>query len=107
VPCVPGYHGVNQDPQHLLYEAEKIGVCHVFNIPSNILIRLTIQDFPSLSKAVHGGGGKGMRTVYNASAFLEALESAQREALKGFGNATVLVEKVHRATEARRSSGVR
>jgi 3-methylcrotonyl-CoA carboxylase alpha subunit len=49
--------------------------------------------FPVLIKAVHGGGGKGMRTVYNASAFLEALESAQREALKGFGNATVLVEK--------------
>jgi 3-methylcrotonyl-CoA carboxylase alpha subunit len=49
--------------------------------------------FPVLIKAVHGGGGKGMRTVDNASAFFEALESAQREALKGFGNATVLVEK--------------
>jgi 3-methylcrotonyl-CoA carboxylase alpha subunit len=34
-----------------------------------------------------------MRTVHNTSAFLEALESAQREALKGFGNAAVLVEK--------------
>jgi 3-methylcrotonyl-CoA carboxylase alpha subunit len=34
-----------------------------------------------------------MRTVHNSSSFLEALESAQREALKGFGNATVLVEK--------------
>ncbi|KAI9459681.1 carbamoyl-phosphate synthase L chain, ATP binding domain-containing protein [Lactarius psammicola] len=74
VPCVPGYHGANQAPQHLLSEAEKIG-------------------FPVLIKAVHGGGGKGMRTVHSASAFLDALESAQREALKGFGNATVLVEK--------------
>ena len=34
-----------------------------------------------------------MRTVRSASAFLESLESAQREALKGFGNAAVLVEK--------------
>ncbi len=34
-----------------------------------------------------------MRTVHSASAFFDALESAQREALKGFGNATVLVEK--------------
>ncbi|KAH9035658.1 carbamoyl-phosphate synthase L chain, ATP binding domain-containing protein, partial [Lactarius pseudohatsudake] len=74
VPCVPGYHGANQDPHHLLSEAEKIG-------------------FPVLIKAVHGGGGKGMRTVHSASAFLDALESAQREALKGFGNADVLVEK--------------
>lgn len=34
-----------------------------------------------------------MRTVLSPSSFLDALESAQREALKGFGNATVLVEK--------------
>ncbi|KAH9988211.1 carbamoyl-phosphate synthase L chain, ATP binding domain-containing protein [Russula vinacea] len=74
VPCIPGYHGTNQDPQHLLSEAQKIG-------------------FPVLIKAVHGGGGKGMRTVHSPSSFLDALESAQREALKGFGNATVLVEK--------------
>ncbi|KAI0279428.1 carbamoyl-phosphate synthase L chain, ATP binding domain-containing protein [Russula aff. rugulosa BPL654] len=74
VPCIPGYHGTNQDPQHLLSEAQKEG-------------------FPVLIKAVHGGGGKGMRTVHSPSSFLDALESAQREALKGFGNATVLVEK--------------
>jgi acetyl/propionyl-CoA carboxylase alpha subunit len=54
---------------------------------------LVCQGFPVLIKAVHGGGGKGMRTVHSASAFLDALESAQREALKGFGNADVLVEK--------------
>ena len=46
-----------------------------------------------LIKAVHGGGGKGMRTVFSADAFSDALLSAQREAQKGFGNATVLVEK--------------
>lgn len=25
VPCVPGYHGTNQDPKRLFSEAEKIG----------------------------------------------------------------------------------
>jgi 3-methylcrotonyl-CoA carboxylase alpha subunit len=54
---------------------------------------LIYEGFPVLIKAVHGGGGKGMRTVHTPSSFLDALESAQREALKGFGNATVLVEK--------------
>lgn len=74
VPCVPGYHGSNQNPAYLLQEAEKIG-------------------FPVLIKAVHGGGGKGMRVVHAPSAFFDSLESAQRELLKGFGDATVLVEK--------------
>ncbi|THH07096.1 hypothetical protein EW146_g9423 [Bondarzewia mesenterica] len=74
VPCVPGYHGSNQDPQYLFEEAQKIG-------------------FPVLIKAVHGGGGKGMRTVHSPAIFFESLESAQRESLKGFGDATVLVEK--------------
>lgn len=54
---------------------------------------LIYEGFPVLIKAVHGGGGKGMRTVHSPSSFLDALESAQREALKGFGNGTVLVEK--------------
>lgn len=60
--------------------------------------------FPVLIKAVHGGGGKGMRTVSSSAsplsehwdaraAFLEALESAKRESLKSFGDDTVLVEK--------------
>jgi hypothetical protein len=50
VPCVPGYHGTIQDPQHLLYEAEKIGASHVFNISSDVLILLSTQDSPSLSR---------------------------------------------------------
>ncbi|KAJ2917817.1 hypothetical protein MD484_g2588, partial [Candolleomyces efflorescens] len=76
VPCVPGYHGSNQDPDFLFSEAQKIG-------------------FPVLIKAIHGGGGKGMRTVVEPTkeAFNEALLSAKRESLKSFGNDTVLVEK--------------
>lgn len=30
VPCVPGYHGNNQDPNFLLQEAEKIGLFLAF-----------------------------------------------------------------------------
>ncbi|KAG8769461.1 hypothetical protein FRC16_006700, partial [Serendipita sp. 398] len=74
VPCVPGYHGSNQDPQHLLSEARKI-------------------QFPVLIKAVLGGGGKGMRIVHSEPEFMEALESAKRESLKSFGDDNVLVEK--------------
>lgn len=74
VPCVPGYHGDNQDPSHLLSEAESIG-------------------FPVLIKAVLGGGGKGMRIVHSAEEFSEALESAKRESLKSFSDDRVLVEK--------------
>ncbi|KAJ7194658.1 carbamoyl-phosphate synthase L chain, ATP binding domain-containing protein [Mycena pura] len=76
VPCVPGYHGENQSPEFLFEEATRIG-------------------FPVLIKAIHGGGGKGMRTVTTPTfvAFQEALSSAQRESRKAFGNDTVLVEK--------------
>ena len=51
--------------------------------------------FPVLIKAIHGGGGKGMRTVMTPTlaSFQEALSSAKRESLKAFGNDTVLVEK--------------
>ncbi|KAL0575768.1 hypothetical protein V5O48_006211 [Marasmius crinis-equi] len=51
--------------------------------------------FPVLIKAVHGGGGKGMRIVTSptSEAFQEALTSAKRESIKSFGNDDVLVEK--------------
>ncbi|KIJ66464.1 hypothetical protein HYDPIDRAFT_86424 [Hydnomerulius pinastri MD-312] len=74
VPCVPGYHGTNQDPQLLYDEAANIG-------------------YPVLIKAIHGGGGKGMRVVSAPSEFMDALESAKRESLKSFGDSDVLVEK--------------
>ena len=74
VPSIPGYHGDNQEISFLVEEAKKIGL-------------------PVLIKASAGGGGKGMRIVYDASEFQEALESAKREALNAFGDDTVLLEK--------------
>ncbi|MDO5631426.1 MAG: acetyl/propionyl/methylcrotonyl-CoA carboxylase subunit alpha [Paracoccus sp. (in: a-proteobacteria)] len=74
VPVVPGYQGENQDAAHLEAEAGKIG-------------------YPVLIKAVAGGGGKGMRLVERAGDFAAALDSAQSEAAKAFGNPNVLIEK--------------
>ncbi|KAF2807168.1 uncharacterized protein BDZ99DRAFT_489641 [Mytilinidion resinicola] len=74
VPCIPGYHGSEQDPQYLKGEAAKIG-------------------FPVLLKAVKGGGGKGMRIASTPEVFLDQLESAKSEARNSFGDDVMLVEK--------------
>jgi len=74
VPCIPGYHGPNQDPQYLLSEATKVG-------------------FPVLIKAVKGGGGKGMRISDSPSNFFDQLASAKSEAVSSFGDGTVLIER--------------
>ncbi len=74
VPVVPGYHGDNQDPEHLSGAADAIG-------------------YPVLIKAVAGGGGKGMRLVERPEDFQAALDSARGEARTAFGNDAVLVEK--------------
>ncbi len=74
VPLLPGYHGADQDPKLLKNAAEEIG-------------------YPVLLKAVSGGGGKGMRQVHAPGEFDEALAAAKREALSGFGDSDMLVEK--------------
>ncbi len=74
VPLTPGYHGDDQDPAHLLAEADAIG-------------------YPVLIKAAAGGGGKGMRLVERHEDFDAALASCKREAASSFGSDHVLVEK--------------
>lgn len=74
VPCIPGYHGSNQDPEYLKSEAANIG-------------------YPVLLKAVKGGGGKGMRIVNTEQEFFDQLASAKSEARNSFGDEVMLVEK--------------
>ncbi len=47
---------------------------------------------PALVKAAAGGGGRGMRIVRNVDDLASAIESASREALAAFGDATVFIE---------------
>ena len=49
--------------------------------------------YPLLIKAAAGGGGKGMKVVYSAEEAAQAFESAQREGLSYFADASVYVEK--------------
>jgi len=74
VPVVPGYDGEDQNVNILTTEAERIG-------------------FPVLVKASAGGGGKGMKIVRSADELRSAIESAQREAKKSFGDDRLLLER--------------
>lgn len=49
--------------------------------------------FPIVIKALHGGGGRGVRVVRTEKHFVEALNSAQREIQKSFGKDTLFIEK--------------
>lgn len=74
VPVVPGSDGVVASEPEGLKIAETIG-------------------FPVIIKAVAGGGGKGMRLVYNSVSFSKEFNVARSEAEKNFGNGDVYIEK--------------
>lgn len=74
VPVVPGLLDAVSDPQMALEYAHKIG-------------------FPVMLKAAFGGGGKGMRKVDKAEAFISAYEAACSEAQNAFGDGAVYIEK--------------
>ena len=49
--------------------------------------------YPLLIKAAAGGGGKGLRVVTDKKDLQESLEGAKREALSGFGDERVFIER--------------
>ena len=49
--------------------------------------------YPVMLKAAAGGGGKGMRLVHTRPELRSALESAQSEAQRSFGDSEVYIEK--------------
>lgn len=74
VPCVPGYQGDDQRDDTLVAEAKKAGL-------------------PVMVKAAAGGGGRGMRLVFDEAALLENIRSARSEAENAFGSGQLLIEK--------------
>eukprot|EP01128_Nolandella_sp_AFSM9_P012304 TRINITY_DN9143_c0_g1_i1.p1 TRINITY_DN9143_c0_g1~~TRINITY_DN9143_c0_g1_i1.p1 ORF type:complete len:754 (+),score=133.26 TRINITY_DN9143_c0_g1_i1:74-2263(+) len=74
IPLIPGYHGESQLESTFLTEAKRIG-------------------FPVLLKASAGGGGKGMKIVWEEKEFAVAFASAKREGLENFGSDLLLIEK--------------
>jgi len=73
VPTVPGYEGLETEAD-FEQAAQTIG-------------------YPVLVKASAGGGGKGMRIVWEPDDLPEEIESARREAVHAFGDDRLLVEK--------------
>ncbi len=49
--------------------------------------------YPVIIKAAHGGGGRGMRRVYEESELEEAISMTKNEAKLAFGNDSVFIEK--------------
>ncbi|MFN5096797.1 acetyl/propionyl/methylcrotonyl-CoA carboxylase subunit alpha [Limnohabitans sp.] len=74
VPCLTGYFGADQSDATFTAQAEQLGL-------------------PVMVKAVAGGGGRGMRLVTDMAQLLPALHSARSEALAGFGNGDLLMER--------------
>jgi 3-methylcrotonyl-CoA carboxylase alpha subunit/geranyl-CoA carboxylase alpha subunit len=74
VPCLPGYFGADQSDATFMAQAQQLGL-------------------PLMVKAVAGGGGRGMRLVTDMAQLLPALHSARSEALAGFGNGDLLMER--------------
>ncbi len=75
VPCVPGSDGpIPDDPDKCISMAEEIG-------------------YPIIIKATGGGGGRGMRVVYDPSDLLESIVLTKTEAGQAFNNDVVFMEK--------------
>ena len=74
VPVVPGVEGLLQGVEHAKSAAAEIG-------------------YPVILKATAGGGGKGMRVVWQESEIEKAFETAKAEAAASFKNDGIYMEK--------------
>jgi len=74
IPIIPGMKSIPRDFSEAEKEAQKIG-------------------YPLMIKASAGGGGKGMRIVWNQKELKSSLEAGQREAKSAFGDESVYLEK--------------
>lgn len=74
VPLIPGFAGSSQNLDALEAAAHDIG-------------------FPVMLKASAGGGGKGMRIVYEPNGLRGELQRAQSEAKRSFGSEDCILEK--------------
>jgi acetyl-CoA carboxylase biotin carboxylase subunit len=75
VPTIPGSGGAVDSEEEAITISNKIG-------------------FPVMIKASAGGGGKGMRAVWNKSEFSKNWNSAKQEASAAFGNDDMYIEKL-------------
>ena len=74
VPTIPGSQGIIQDFEQCEKLAEKIG-------------------YPIMLKATAGGGGKGMRLVWEEKDLKDSWDSARTESKAAFGNDGMYMEK--------------
>ncbi len=74
VPVVPGVDGLLESVDHAKESAGKIG-------------------YPVILKATAGGGGKGMRVVWNEEEIEKAYDNAKTEAAASFKNDGIYMEK--------------
>ena len=74
VPCIPGSKGLIKDLDDAKKQAKKI-------------------KYPVIIKATAGGGGKGMRIVWEEEEMSKAWDSAKQEAAASFGNDGIYMEK--------------
>lgn len=75
VPVVPGSDGLVSSPEEAAAIAKQIG-------------------YPVLIKASAGGGGRGMRRVFEEKELRSSFEAAQSEAVACFGNGDMYLEKL-------------
>jgi len=74
LPVIPGSEGLIKDVKHGMKVAKEIG-------------------YPVIIKATAGGGGKGMRIIWEAKEFENHWNNARQEAKASFGNDGIYIEK--------------